>query len=418
MRKSSVLGLLTAANFMTASMGLPLAGEGGKFSASNIAPVLFCAVAGVLFLARRRRIDRRVIWFFLSFNLAALLSFVIFLLRFRWDPNLPVLLFQDVELLFCLLLLWYAKENPEAFRDAVRAGIYSSFVVLAYYGWQDLHDSDLQWSLGMDDKSHTAVLLCCEAYILIRFFGGKLDHLAAFALVMLSLLTISREPIFLVPGVLLAASARSRYGAALTVLLGCGVAIAFATYGEALLDVFAVFDRLTSVDRVTGESSTVVHFLLLKSALVVKFSDPWCFFFGIGPGNFSKSLATFQFFLPEIRGVDPVLAEAALEGRAAPMHSVPVSLLIDMNIVFVLLCLYLLMKAVRYLLRPGHRVDLAFLFCLLAASMFYSLHNKPYIYLIVTTLMILMQSERLREPAPAAAPTLITPAGAAVQPAD
>ena len=70
-----------------------LAGEGGKFSGSNLAPVLFCAVAGVLFLARHRSIDKRVIWFFLSFNVAALLSFVIFLLRFRWDPNLPVLAF-------------------------------------------------------------------------------------------------------------------------------------------------------------------------------------------------------------------------------------------------------------------------------------------------------------------------------------
>jgi hypothetical protein len=407
MRNSSALGLLTSVNFMTASMGLPLGGEGGKFSGSNLAPVIFCAVAGVLFLADRRRVDKRVIWFFLAFNAAALLSFVIFLLRFRWDPNLPVLLFQDAELLFCLLLLWYGKENPAAFRDAVRAGIYSSFVVLAYYGWQDLQNRGLQWSLGMDDKSHTAVLLCCEAYILIRFFGSKLDYLAAFALVTLSLLTISREPIFLIPGVLLAVSARSRYGMALTVLLACGVGVAFATYGEDLVSVFTVFDRLTSVDRVAGEGSTVVHFLLLKSALVVKFSDPWCFFFGIGPGNFAKSLATFQFFLPEIQAVDPALAEAALEGSAAPMHSVPVSLLLDMNIVFVVLCLYLLLKAVRYLLRPGNLVDLAFVVCLLAASMFYSLHNKPYIYLIVTTLMLLIKNERLLAPDPAPGRTWI-----------
>ena len=387
-----MLGTLVALNFATATLGLPIVGEEGKFSISNIAPLLFCAVATPLFLASRERMDRRVVWFFIAYNGTSLLSFVIFLIRFRWEPNFFVLAFQDVELLFCLLLAWYARDHYAEMRSAIRAGIYASFLVLAYYGVKDFSDRSLQWSFGMDDKSHTAVLFCCEAYILIRFMGKKLDYVVALVLVTLAMLTISREPFLLLPSILLALSVRSRWGVALTAVVGAGVAAAVYLAGTELLDIFTVFDRLTSVGRVTGEDSTVVHVLLIRSALELKFSDFGCFLFGIGPGNFSKALTTFQVLLPQIQAVDPVLASAAQDGRA-PMHSVPASLLLDMNLLFFLACVFLALKALRYLLRTRSIVDTVFVTSLLAASTFYSLHNKPYFFLVVTSLVVLIRGE-------------------------
>ncbi len=50
MRKVSPLGLLAFANFATAGLGQSLFGEDGKFSLSNLAPLLFVALAGPSFL--------------------------------------------------------------------------------------------------------------------------------------------------------------------------------------------------------------------------------------------------------------------------------------------------------------------------------------------------------------------------------
>src|SRR5262249_35185468 len=154
---------------------------------------------------------------------------------------------------------------------------------------KDFQDRSLQWSFGMDDKSHTAVLFCCEAYILIRFLGNKLDYLVALVLLMLAMLTVSRETFLLLPAILLALSVRKWWGLALTGVFAAAVGAAFWVAGEAVLNVFTVFDRLSSVGRVAGEDSTVVHLLLIRSALEMKFGDFWCFLFGIGPGNFAKA---------------------------------------------------------------------------------------------------------------------------------
>ncbi len=387
----SVLGILAAANFTTAVMGLPLH-EGGKFSISNIMPVVFCAAAGLAFALEHKRIDRRIIWFFLAFNASALASFVIFLVRFGWQPNFLVLAFQDVELAFCLLLFWYGRDHYEDFRWAVRAGIYSSLIVIACYGWLDYSAHDLEWSFGMDDKSHTAVLFSCEAYILIRFFGAKLDCFVALVLLSLTVMTISRESVFFVPAILIALARRSRFGATLAVAVIASVVAAFVIAGDVILETFSLADRLSSVQAATG-GSTVAHLLLIQSALEMKFTDVWSFLFGIGPGNYSKALATFQTLLPQIQANDPLLAEGAQLGTS-PMHSVPASLLLDMNVALFLLCVHFAFKALRYLVRTRKTVDLIFALGLLAASTFYSLHNKPYIYLIVTTLVLIIPRQR------------------------
>src|SRR5215469_11158033 len=151
MRKLSFLGLLLVANFATANMGLPLGGEGGKFSISNIAPLLFIASALPLYMAQRKTVDRRIIWFFLVFNATSLLSFGIFLIRFRWEPNFLVLSFQNAAILFCLLLAWYGEWEPEDFYRAVRAGIYCSLLSIALWGWHDFVTARFQYSFGMDD---------------------------------------------------------------------------------------------------------------------------------------------------------------------------------------------------------------------------------------------------------------------------
>src|SRR5690348_8816038 len=101
MRRHSLLAVLTVLNFATATLGQPIVTD-GKFSISNIMPVVFCLLAAPIYFVEEKRIDRRVIAFLLAFNLSAVLSFAIVLIRFGWEPNFPVLFFQDVELAFSL----------------------------------------------------------------------------------------------------------------------------------------------------------------------------------------------------------------------------------------------------------------------------------------------------------------------------
>jgi hypothetical protein len=75
------------------------------------------------------------------------------------------------------------------------------------------------------------------------------------------------------------------------------------------------------------------------------------------------------------------------------MHSVPTSLLVDTNILIFLVCVFLGLKAARYLWRTRSAVDIVFAGSFFLASMFYSLHNKPYFFLVLTTFIILIQAE-------------------------
>src|ERR1700722_2627558 len=129
---------------------------------------------------------------------------------FGWDPNFPVLFFQNLEIVFCALLWWYGRSEPGQFRRAVRAGILCSIPVLAFFAWDDTHAS-LPWvAFGMDDKSQAAVMLCCEAYFLIRFFGRGLARLLGVALFLATFLTVSRMPVFFFPPIFLALCRGSR----------------------------------------------------------------------------------------------------------------------------------------------------------------------------------------------------------------
>jgi len=389
MRNAKLLGFLVILNFMTASMGLPLAGEGGKFSASNITPVVFVLAAGLLFFRARQHVDRRLVAAFLAFNLACCLSFVIFLLRYAWDPNFPVLLFQDVELVFCMLLWWFARENPEEFRSAVRTGIYCSIPVYVAFAFYDRHTEAPWFSFGMDDKSHSAVLMCCEAYVLIRFFGGKLDRLVALGLYVATYMTISRLPVFFLPALILASMRGSRYAPAITIVATVAAAVLVATLGDTLSAIFVVYDRLSSVEMVTGSDSTAAHLVLLKTALKIKFSDPWAFIFGTGPGNFSKALSSFPVSIAEIEALDPQLVAFAREGRA-PLHSMPLQILLDYTFVVFLLFVYYVLWALRWLLRRKVLPDTVFFLGFMASATFYSLHNKPYFYLVAVTVAVLL----------------------------
>ncbi|MGH8208494.1 MAG: hypothetical protein ACRETD_06405 [Steroidobacteraceae bacterium] len=389
MRKTTLLAILVVLNFMTAGMGLPLTGEDGKLSGSNIMPVVFTLVAGLFFFSARTTVDRRLIRFLLAFNVACCASFLIFLLRYAWDPNFAVLFFQDVEIVFCLLLWWFGQESPVEFRSAVRTGIFWSLPVVAAFAWHDTHGVAPWISFGMDDKSQAVVLMSCEAYILIRFFGGTLDRIIGVGLYVATYLTISRMPVFFLPPILLALMRGSRYAAAITVLGTCVVAVLVVTLGDALKTVFIVYDRLSSFDTVTNSDSTAAHLVLLKTALQIKFSDPWAFLFGIGPGNFSKALTSFPVSLAPIEALDPQLVAFAREGRA-PLHSMPMQILLDYSFVAFLLFSFYLLRALRYLLRRRNLPDIAFFTGFLGASTFYSLHNKPYFYLVVTSIALLV----------------------------
>jgi hypothetical protein len=350
-------------------------------------------VAGLLFFSARQHVDRRLVAAFLAFNLACCVSFVIFMLRYSWDPNFPVLLFQDAELIFCALLWWFAQENPDEFRSAVRTGIYWSIPVYVAFVFYDRHKEALWLSFGMDDKSHSAVLMSCEAYILIRFFGSKLDRLVAAGLYVATYLTISRLPVFFFPAIILASMRGSRHAPAITIVATVAVAGIVLTYGDALSTVFVVYDRLSSVETVTGSDSTTAHLLLLKTALQIKFSDPWAFLCGIGPGNFSKALSSFPISVNEIAALDPQLVAFAQDGRA-PLHSMPMQVLIDYSFVVFLLFVFYVLCALRWLLRRRVLADTVFFLGFLASATFYSLHNKPYFYLVVIVVAVLMVQTR------------------------
>ena len=389
MRKVSTLGLLAFANFATAGLGQSLTGEGGKLSVSNLAPALFVAIAGPCFLADVKSVGRNIIGLFLLFNACSLASFAFFMFRFGWDPNVPVLAFQDVEFIFVLLLAWYARRNYEEFLAVVKAGTIISAVISALYGMAQFGRKDLLniITFGMDDKSQAAVLFCCQAYILLRFFDGFIARIVAAGLLAMSMMTLSRLPATFLPVLLITLSVRTRYGFLLAAATVCGVVIAFMTAGDAITTVFKAVDRLSSVNEVAGDNATSAHLLLIKSALEMKFTDFSTFFLGTGPGNFSKALTSFPIDIHELESLDPALVADARVGKA-PMHSTPISLLLDYNIAIFALLVFLALRAVRYLLRVRHYLDLLFLATLFGASMFYSLHNKPYFFLAIATVAI------------------------------
>lgn len=391
MRKSTVLALLLAVVFITAGMGRPFVEE-GKLALSNLTPLPFIAVAALFFFSRTKSLDARLAWFLLLFNLSCLASFLIFLVKYEWPPNFPVLLFEDVEIAFSLLLWWFGNESPEALRAAVKMGIIASIPVSAAYALHDLHGGSFGFSDGMDDKSQGAVLLCCEAYVLIRFFGSKLARLAGAALYLASFLTISRLPVFFFPAVLLGLMRRSRLGALLALCAALAAMYMAVTAGNVVKETFTVYNRLSSVQAITGADSTEAHLELLKSALEIKFTEPLAFVFGTGPDNFSEALSTMPSSAEKLEGLDPQLVAFARLGKA-PLHSTPLQILLDYNIVIFLLFVFFLVRTFRFLILRRNMTDLAFACGFLLASSFYSLHNKPYFYLYLTTIALLIVTE-------------------------
>lgn len=392
MRKSTLLALLLAVVFITAGMGQPLV-EDGKLAISNLTPLPFIAAAALLFFSRRESIDAGLAWFLLLFNLSCLASFLIFLVKYGWAPNLPVLLFEDVEIAFCLLLWWFGTESPEAFRAAVKMGILASIPVSVAYGLHDLHSGSYWFSDGMDDKSQGAVLLCGEAYVLIRFFGGKLGRLSGAALYVASFLTISRLPAFFLPAILLGLMRRSRLGAVIALCAAGGAMYMVVAADNVVQETFLVYNRVSSVQAITGADSTEAHLELLKAALEIKFTQPLAFIFGTGPDNFSKALTLMPDAVDKLEGLDPQLVAYARLGKA-PLHSTPMQILLDYNIAISLLFVFFLVRTFRFLILRRNLTDLAFACGFLLASSFYSLHNKPYFYLYVTSVALLIVTEQ------------------------
>ncbi len=409
-----MLGFLMFLNFATAGLGESITGEQGKLSISNLAPVLFLLIAGGCYLARTRSVNRGFVLLFGFFNVAALISFVIFMFRYGWQPNVLVLVFQDVEILFALLLVWYAQSHWEEFLRVAKWGIVVSTILSAAFGVKQFISTGIFSkygfiTFGMDDKSQAAVLFCCEAYILIRLYRGLFERLVAAVLLLMSCMTLSRLPVVFLPVIFAALVSRTRYGWLVTAVGVGAVAAIVIVAGDQIVDLFKIVDRLSSVTTATGDDSTSAHLLLLDTALQLKFSDALAFFFGTGPGNFSQALSSFPLDLSQLEAVDPELIVEARLGRA-PMHSTPASLLLDYNIVLFLLLCFLFLRALHFLVRRRRYLDLSFFLSLFSASVFYSLHNKPYLFLAVATLAAALLP---REVAAAEAPAADTSVAAA-----
>jgi len=406
MRRVSAFGLLAFANFATCGLGQSFLGEEGKLSMSNLGPLAFVIFAAPCFLADVKTIRKPTVAFFLLFNVCALVSFALFMFRFGWMPNAPVLGFQDVEFIFMLLLVWYARRNYEEFFAVAKAGIFCCALLAIWYGVSQFRNpggAKLNIIIfSMDDKSHAAVLFCCLSYIVLRYYDGWFARLLSGGLFAMSMMTLSRLPIVFLPVLLITLSKRTRYGWMVATATVCVVAAAFIAFGDALTLIFKAVDRLTSVNQVAGDNATAAHLLLIKSALEMKFGDLGAFFFGTGPGNFSKALTSFPIDIHELQAIDPALVDDARVGRA-PMHSTPVSFLLDYNIVVVGVLVFMALRAIRYLVKARRNLELMFFATLFVASMFYSVHNKPYFYLAIVTIAIavvgpLPEEERERTP--------------------
>jgi len=390
MRRVSGFGLLAFANFATCGLGQSL-GEEGKLSLSNLGPLVFIIFAAPCFLADVKTIRKQTVAFFLLFNVCALLSFVLFMVRFGWMPNVPVLGFQDVEFIFMLLLVWYARRNYEEFFAVAKAGIFCCTLLALWYGMAQFRNpGSLKLNIvvfSMDDKSQAAVLFCCLSYIVLRYYDGWFARLLSGGLFAMSMMTLSRLPVVFLPVLLVTLSKRTRYGWMVATATVCAVVAVFIAFGDALTTIFVAADRLTSVNQVASDNATSAHLLLIKSALEMKFDDLGAFFFGTGPGNFSKALTSFPIDIHQLEALDPALVADARIGRA-PMHSTPVSFLLDYNIVIVGLLVFMALRAIRYMVKARRNLDLMFFASLFAASMFYSLHNKPYFFLAIVTIAI------------------------------
>jgi hypothetical protein len=391
-QKISMIGLAVMLNFATVGMGKYIDGENGKLAVSNLTPLVFLLLAipsyGVLF----NRVNRQVIGFLLMFNLFAWISFLLFMFRYGWQPNIPVMAFQEIEFIFAVLLVCYANRNSDEFRVVARIGLLISGVISGLYGLQELlsGESIVVVTFGMDDKSQAAVLFCCQAYILIRYFGGLLDSLVAAALLLLSLVTLSRLPFIFVPVLFLAMAVRSKFAAGVAIFALVAGVVAVVSLGDAITQIFRVLDRLSSVGAVASDDATSAHLILIKTALEMKFTDGMTFVFGIGPGNFAKALTDFPLPFTALKSADPTLVDAARIGRA-PVHSTPLSALLDYNILLFGLLLAMMMRAINHMMVRRQHVELLFFTTLFAASMFYSIHNKHYLFVVCATIYILAE---------------------------
>lgn len=414
-RLFSVLGLLALLNYATMGIGIPITGDEGKLSISNVTPILFVAIAGSWYLLAVRAVPRTVIAFLGAFNICALVSFGIYMLWYGWPPNVMVLLFQNVEIVFSLLLFQYARDNPQEFLRVVRIGLFCSAAISALYGLHHFiyEAADFKryhiLSFSMDDKSQAAVLFCCQAYLLLRLYRGKLDRLVAGGLLAMSLMTLSRLPLAFLPVLVVALAIRTRYGWLLIAASVCAIVGLLVVAGDEIVDVFKIVDRLSSITSATGDESTSAHLLLIETALQMKFSGLTALIFGTGPGNFSHALTSFPLDLTRLEGVDPQLVVEARSGRA-PMHSTPASLLLDNNIVIVFVLFFLFLRALRFLLTERKYLDFTFVMTLFAASMFYSVHNKPYVFLAVATLAAVLAPKGATRPNEAASEMVASPA--------
>jgi hypothetical protein len=397
-RKISIVGVTAGLSFATIGLGKYIDGDDGKLAVSNLASVLFVVVAAVYFDIYRRGINRGIVGFFLVFNLLAWISFLLFMFDFGWRPNYPVLMFQEVEIVFSLLLVWYGHQDYEEFRVVARVGTILSAVTSVYYGARQLMggESIMVMTFGMDDKSQAAVLFCCQAFILVRYFGKTIDNVVAGVLLLISLTTLSRLPVLFVPVIFLAIAVRSRAAAVVAAFVVGASGLALISAGDSVTRLFKVFDRLSSAGAVAGDDATSAHLLLLQTAIQLKFTNVMAFFFGTGPGNFAGALTSFPISLAKLSAVDPTLIAAARIGRA-PMHSTPFSILLDFNILLFCYLGYLLLRVVDSLCVKGRYVELLFVCTLFVASMFYSLHNKAYLFLVCACIFIFVRERDSRK---------------------
>jgi hypothetical protein len=391
MRRLTLLGAVVGSNFATVGLGQYVFGDSFKIAISNMTPVIFLMLCGPVYLSIARDVKRNLVAFLLFFNLCGWLSFLIFAFRFDWKPNVTVLFFQEIEILFSVLLLWWARRNWDEFFVVARFSTICSALISLLYGAKEvLGGAVLAINFGMDDKSQAAVLFCCQAFILIRYFGGLTCYLVAALLMFMAFVTISRLPVFFVPVILLAFAVRSRGAVVVVGIVSASLAAVAVSRIDDISRVFVVLDRLSSVDEVVSAGATSSHLLLLESGLQLKFTDALTFLFGSGPGNFAEALTSFPISIKdELNVVDPNLTEAARAGLA-PMHSTPVSALLDYNILLFSILMVLLFQGVRFLIKKSKFMELAFFVTLFCASMFYSTHNKPYLFLLSTAIVILM----------------------------
>lgn len=248
---------------------------------------------------------------------------------------------------------------------------------------------------GMDDKSHSAILLCFFSFISLLYVK-KFAFIIGFFFLLMSMLTISRLPFIFAPFFMLAAtihavlSSKNKSESILKILFILILLTCAAFLMLENQETFKVLERFSFNDGTSLEKSpsSQAHDLLIKKAIELKQLNLGNFIFGVSPGAFADTLVRSPINYSDLAILDPQFIEFAFIGKA-PVHSTHMAFYSEYPIW--IFSLYVLINCyIGYaLIKNRNWITLLFFIPFNLATTYYSSHNKFYYYFIFLILLIL-----------------------------